>query len=109
MYRWALQGCSVSNKDLWDSLRSLLSCTSETLWKHIYGHVGVVGNERADTLANLGRLQLRDLQHRRRLNFVVLPSWAGGGFVGAYQCPPPHVCYVLICGLYVCLLRRFRI
>ena len=58
MHRWALQGRSISNQDLWDSLRSLLrSRTSETLWKHVYRHVGVVGNERADALANLGRLQ----------------------------------------------------
>ena len=82
MHRWALQGRSVSNQDLWDSLRSLLrSRTSETLWKHVYSHVGVVGNEHADAQANLGRLQhparlqlFRDLQHQRGLTSVVLSS-----------------------------------
>ena len=82
MHKWALQGRSVSNHDLWDSLRSLLrSRTSETLWKHGYSHVGLVGNERTDALASLGQLQhparlqlLCDLQHRQDLNSVVLPS-----------------------------------
>ena len=72
MHRWAVQGRQVSNHDLWDSLRSLMrSPSGKTLWKHVYSHVGVVDNERADTLANFGRLQhpgrpqfVRDLRGR---------------------------------------------
>ena len=62
----ALQGQQVSNHDLWDSLRSLMrSRSGETLWKHVYSHVGIEGNERADALANLGQLQ-----HPGRLQFL---------------------------------------
>ena len=42
---------------MWDSLKSLLrSRSGETLWKHVYSDVGVLGNERADALANQGRI-----------------------------------------------------
>ena len=82
MHWWALQGLQVTDQDLWDWLRSLLRTrTAQTLWKHVYSHVGVPGNDLADALANLGRQQhparlqlLRDLQRQRGLASVVLPS-----------------------------------
>ena len=56
MHRWALQDRGVTNQDLWESLKAVLQARSaETLWKHVYSHVGIVGNERADSLANQGR------------------------------------------------------
>ena len=56
MHRWALEGRRVTNQDLWESLKAVLRARSaETLWKHVYNHVGIVGNERADSLANQGR------------------------------------------------------
>ena len=55
MHRWALQGRWVAN-DLWGSLKALLQTPlAETLWKHVFSHVGILGNERADSLANQGR------------------------------------------------------
>ena len=61
MHHWALKGCRVTNQDLWESLKAVLQARSaETLWKHVYSHVGVVGNERADSLANQGRRRHRD-------------------------------------------------
>ena len=82
MHRWALRGTQVSNHNLWDSLRSVLhSRSGETLWKHVYSHVGVLGNERADALANQGRIRhpgrlqfLRDLCLRQGVRPVILPS-----------------------------------
>jgi ribonuclease HI len=41
----------VLNKDLWQELSSLVS-DKEIEWKHVEGHVGIPGNERADTIAN---------------------------------------------------------
>ena len=56
MHRWAPQGRRVTNQDLWESLKAVLqACSAETLWKHVYNHVGILGNERADSLANQGR------------------------------------------------------
>ena len=73
MHRWALQGRQVVNRDLWDALKLLIQSRSgATLWLHMYSHIGVVGNERADALANQGRRQhparlqvLRDLRARQ--------------------------------------------
>ena len=58
MHRWALQGRQVVNQDLRDALKLLIQSQSgTTLWLHVYSHIGVVGNERADALANQGRRQ----------------------------------------------------
>ena len=55
LHHWALQGRRVTNQDLWESLKAVLQARSaETLRKHVYNHVGIVGNERADSLANKG-------------------------------------------------------
>ena len=51
----------VSNKDLWVAFDNLLA-TFEGIniqWQHVKGHSGNEGNERADTLANLGVEKIR--------------------------------------------------
>ena len=80
VHRWALQGRQVVNQDLWDLQKLLIQSRSgATLWLHVYSHVGVVGNERADALANQGRCQhpahlqmLRDLCAQQGQPQVVL-------------------------------------
>ena len=86
MHRWTLQGRLVANHDPWESLKVLLQARSaETLWKHVYSHVGIVGNERADSLTNHGRPRhpdwaqyLHDLRTRRGQRPVVPTSWSAG-------------------------------
>jgi ribonuclease HI len=81
MCRWALQGRLVATQGLWDVLRALLySCSASTLWKHVHSHVGFLDNQRADALANSGRLAhpdrqrfLRDLRERQGQLPVQLP------------------------------------
>ena len=64
MHRWALQGRRVTNQDPWESLKAVLRARSaETLWKHVYSHVSIVGNERAHSLANQGRRRHPDRVH----------------------------------------------
>ena len=55
--RWRLQGRPFVNSDLWLQLQLEVDArTAPTLWRHVYSHIGVAGNERADELANQGRL-----------------------------------------------------
>ena len=66
LQQWQLQGRPFPNADLWQQLHSELSArTARTLWRHVYSHIGVVGSERADALANSGRLA-----HPQRRQFV---------------------------------------
>ncbi len=45
----------VKNVDLWQQLDSLVSQSTHVIdWRWVKGHAGDPGNERADTLANLG-------------------------------------------------------
>ena len=55
--------------------------TPLTRWKHVYSHIGVLGNERADRLANQGYLSrsgrshfLRKQRARQGLAPVSLPA-----------------------------------
>ena len=43
----------VKNKELWQELDGLVS-KHNIEWKWVKGHAGILGNERADELANLG-------------------------------------------------------
>ncbi len=43
-------GDPVKNEDLWKELKALMGNMSIS-WKHVSGHTGVVGNERADEIA----------------------------------------------------------
>lgn len=43
-------GSSVKNEDLWKELRTL-SKKADISWKHVRGHSGIAGNERADEIA----------------------------------------------------------
>ena len=46
LQRWLLLRRRMPHKDVWDQLRGLLaSRTAPTGWRHVYSHVGVVGNE----------------------------------------------------------------
>ena len=55
--RWRLQGRPVLNSDLWLQLQAEVDArVPPTLWRHVYSHIGIAGNERADELANQGRL-----------------------------------------------------
>ena len=63
---WFLLGQHATNRDLWETFRdSLAARSASTSFKHVYGHVGLLGNERADRLANQGRLR-----HPGRLQFL---------------------------------------
>ena len=43
------------NSDLWAQLQEAMrSRTARTHWKHVYTHIGILGNERAESLANQG-------------------------------------------------------
>ncbi len=47
-------GTPVANRDLWEPLLSLVRLRekhSAIRWQHVFGHAGVPGNERADTIA----------------------------------------------------------
>ena len=80
MHRWALQGRQVVNHVLWDAPKLLIqSWSGATLWLQVYSHIGVVGNERVNALANQGRRQhparlqmLRDLRAQQGQPRVVL-------------------------------------
>lgn len=48
----------VKNQELWQSLKSEVDRRAVT-WKWVRGHVGVPGNERADTLARQGIARAR--------------------------------------------------
>ena len=55
--RWRLQGRPFLNSDLWLQLQAQVDArVAPTLWRHVCSHIGVAGNERADELANQGRL-----------------------------------------------------
>lgn len=42
----------VSHKALWQKLSALVDARTDNIsWTHLHGHVGIVGNERADTIA----------------------------------------------------------
>ena len=57
VHRWFTLGREVSTLDLWQQLREvMLSGTVLTAFRHVYSHVGIVGNAPADDLANAGRL-----------------------------------------------------
>ena len=65
LLRWFTLGRQVSNLDPWQQLREvMLSWTALTTFRHVYSHVGTVGNERADDLANTSCLG-----HSERLQF----------------------------------------
>ena len=64
--RWRLQGRPFLNSDLWLLLQAEVDArVAPTLWRHVYSHIGAAGNERADELANQGRLA-----HPRRRQFL---------------------------------------
>ena len=66
LHPWFTLGRQVSNLDLWQQLREvMLSRIALTAFRHVYSHVGIVGNERADDMANAGRLG-----HPERLQFL---------------------------------------
>ena len=66
LQRWRLQGRPFPNADLWQQLQSESSARiARALWRHVYSHIGVVGNERADALANSGQLA-----HPQRRQFL---------------------------------------
>ena len=72
--RWRLQGRPFVNSDLWLQLQAEVDArTAPTLWHHVYSHIGVAGNERADELANQGRLA-----HPRRRQFLRDQAEAAG-------------------------------
>ncbi|MBI2601418.1 MAG: ribonuclease HI [Deltaproteobacteria bacterium] len=55
-------GHDVANRDLWEKLLALVRRREHThriFWKHIYGHSGVPGNERADAIASTFAAQKR--------------------------------------------------
>ena len=55
--RWRLQGRPFLNSDLWLLLQAEVDArVAPTLWRHVYRHIGVAGNELADELANQGRV-----------------------------------------------------
>ena len=67
MNRWFLLGQKVANHDLWVELWQVLSARrAVTKWKHVYSHIGILGNERVDHLANHGRLE-----HPGRTRFLM--------------------------------------
>lgn len=45
------EGKSVLNQDLWERLSGIVS-NKNIEWNHLEGHAGIVGNERADEIAN---------------------------------------------------------
>ena len=64
--RWRLQGRPFLKSDLWLQLQAKVDArVAPTLWRHMYSHIGVAGNERADELANQGRLA-----HPQRRQFL---------------------------------------
>ena len=66
MYRWFLLGSNVSNVDLWEDLHAALRArAAPTVLRHVYSQIGIVGNERADVLANSGHIG-----HPARLQFL---------------------------------------
>ena len=72
--RRRLQGRPFVNSDLWLQLQVDVDArTAPTLWRHVYSHIGVAGNERADELANQGRLT-----HPRRRQFLRDKAEAAG-------------------------------
>ena len=47
--RWRWRGRPFVNSDLWLQLQAEVDArTAPTLWRHVYSHIGVAGNERAD-------------------------------------------------------------
>ena len=66
LQRWFTLCRQVSNLDPWQQLREvMLSRTSLKAFRHVYSHVGIVGDERANDLANTG-----PLGHPERLQFL---------------------------------------
>ena len=55
--RLRLQGRPFLNSNFWLQLQAEVDAqVAPTLWCHVYSHIGICGNERADELANHGRL-----------------------------------------------------
>ena len=72
--RWRLQGRPFLNSDLWLQLQAEVDArVAPTLWRHVYSHIGIRGNERADELANQGRLA-----HPHRRQFLRDQAAASG-------------------------------
>ena len=66
--RWRLQGRPFLNSDLCLQLEAEVDArVAPTPWRHVYSHIGIAGNERADELANQGRLAHTRRLIRRRL------------------------------------------
>ena len=64
--RWRLKGRPFLNSNLCLLLQAEVDArVAPTLWRHVYSHIGVAGKERADELANQGRLA-----HPRRRQFL---------------------------------------
>ena len=57
LWGWRLQGRPFLNGDLWLQLHGEVDArVAPTLWRHVYSHIRIAGTERADELANQGRL-----------------------------------------------------
>ena len=101
--RWLLLGRNIPHSDLWDELRTIISSrTVPTHWRHVYSHVGVLGNERADSLANQGCLDhlarlpfLREQRARQGLPPVAIPPQTQSG------------CRLLVVGFFVSAVSFF--
>lgn len=62
-------GSEVLHKEMWQELASLLR-EVKVDWHKVPGHVGIVGNERADTIASqLGEGKVVDLYHGSRKDY----------------------------------------
>ncbi len=46
------EGGDVANRDLWERLERALASCRRVRWRHVPGHAGFPGNERADTIAS---------------------------------------------------------
>lgn len=72
IHSWKARGWKTSDKkpvkndDLWKQLDKLVE-GHEVEWKWVKGHAGNVGNEKADSLANLGAASFMNVDKREAL------------------------------------------
>ena len=53
---WRGASCPVADSGLWSKVLALIECVRVDLkWLHVPSHVGICGNEKANTLAEQGR------------------------------------------------------